>query len=261
MVACIAAARLVVYAFTANKYGYFRDELYMLACAEHLGWGYTDHPPMIALITWIARHTLGDSLWGLRLFPALAGIGTMFLTAAIARELGGRRFAQGLAALCILVAPVYLLLNYLLTLNAFEPLFWLGCAWAIILAIKRQEPKFWLLFGLLAGLGLMNKYSTLVFGFGIAVGLVLTPARRFLASKWFWIGGALALPAVVLEMGGHLAGPHNWIDPTLSNWIQLAFATPVVLWAGWPFFVRGWQSLLTRNLNMFTLIAMGTGVA
>jgi Cu+-exporting ATPase len=66
---------------------------------------------------------------------------------------------------------------------------------------------------------------------------------------------------VVLEMGGHLAGPHNWIDPTLSNWIQLVFATPVVLWAGWPFFVRGWQSLLTRNLNMFTLIAMGTGVA
>lgn len=77
----------------------------------------------------------------------------------------------------------------------------------------------------------------------------------------FWIGGALALPAVVLEMGGHLAGPHNWIDQTLSNWIQLVFATPVVLWAGWPFFVRGWQSLLTRNLNMFTLIAMGTGVA
>ncbi|MDH2399627.1 heavy metal translocating P-type ATPase [Bradyrhizobium sp. SSUT18] len=80
-------------------------------------------------------------------------------------------------------------------------------------------------------------------------------------TRRFWIGGALALPAVALEMGGHLAGPHNWIDPALSNWIQLVFATPVVLWAGWPFFVRGWQSLLTRNLNMFTLIAMGTGVA
>lgn len=80
-------------------------------------------------------------------------------------------------------------------------------------------------------------------------------------TRRFWIGGALALPPVVLEMGGHLAGPHNWIDPTLSNWIQLVFATPVVLWAGWPFFVRGWRSLLTRNLNMFTLIAMGTGVA
>jgi Cu+-exporting ATPase len=62
-------------------------------------------------------------------------------------------------------------------------------------------------------------------------------------------------------MGGHLVGGHGWVDPTLSNWIQFAFATPVVLWAGWPFFVRGWQSLVTRNLNMFTLIAMGTGVA
>src|SRR4051794_5569732 len=80
-------------------------------------------------------------------------------------------------------------------------------------------------------------------------------------TRRFWIGGALALPAVVLEMGGHLADPHNWIDATLSNWIQLVFATPVVLWAGWPFFVPGWPSLLTRNLNMFTLIEIGTGVA
>lgn len=80
-------------------------------------------------------------------------------------------------------------------------------------------------------------------------------------TRRFWIGLALSAPAVVLEMGGHLVGGHGWVDPTLSNWIQLAFATPVVIWAGWPFFVRGWQSLLTRNLNMFTLIAMGTGVA
>jgi len=80
-------------------------------------------------------------------------------------------------------------------------------------------------------------------------------------TRRFWVGLVLALPAVVLEMGGHLAGGHGLIDQTLSNWIQLVFATPVVVWAGWPFFVRGWQSLLTRNLNMFTLIAMGTGVA
>jgi Cu+-exporting ATPase len=80
-------------------------------------------------------------------------------------------------------------------------------------------------------------------------------------TRRFWIGLVLSLPAVVLEMGSHLLGGHGWIDQTLSNWIQLVFATPVVLWAGWPFFVRGWQSLLTRHLNMFTLIAMGTGVA
>src|SRR5438477_8753180 len=80
-------------------------------------------------------------------------------------------------------------------------------------------------------------------------------------TRRFWIGLVLSLPAVVLEMGAHLAGGHGWVDQTLSNWIQFAFATPVVLWASWPFFVRGWQSLMTRNLNMFTLIALGTGVA
>ncbi len=80
-------------------------------------------------------------------------------------------------------------------------------------------------------------------------------------ARRFWIGLALSVPPVVLEMGGHLVGGHGLIDQTLSNWIQLVFATPVVLWAGWPFFVRGWQSLVTRNLNMFTLIAIGTGVA
>ncbi len=80
-------------------------------------------------------------------------------------------------------------------------------------------------------------------------------------TRRFWIALALALPVVALEMAGHLADDHGLIDPTLSTVIQLAFATPVVLWAGWPFFVRGWQSLRTRNLNMFTLIAIGTGVA
>jgi Cu+-exporting ATPase len=79
-------------------------------------------------------------------------------------------------------------------------------------------------------------------------------------TRRFWMGLTLALPVFALEMGGHVFGMHVF-DRQISNWIQLALATPVVLWAGWPFFVRGWQSLLTRNLNMFTLIAMGTGVA
>src|SRR6476620_3081124 len=90
-----------------------------------------------------------------------------------------------------------------------------------------------------------------------------TPPNPELAdmTRRFWIGLALSVPPVVLEMGSHLVGGHGWIDPTVSNWIQLIFATPVVVWAGWPFFVRGWQSLVTRHLNMFTLIAIGTGVA
>jgi Cu+-exporting ATPase len=80
-------------------------------------------------------------------------------------------------------------------------------------------------------------------------------------TRRFWIGLMLTLPVFTLEMGAHVVGAHNWVEPILSNYVQFAFATPVILWAGWPFFVRGWQSLITRNLNMFTLIAMGTGVA
>ncbi len=80
-------------------------------------------------------------------------------------------------------------------------------------------------------------------------------------KRRFWIGLALALPVFVIEMGSHVLNLHMLIGETLSNWIQLILATPVVLWAGWPFFVRGWQSLVTRHLNMFTLVAMGTGVA
>ena len=80
-------------------------------------------------------------------------------------------------------------------------------------------------------------------------------------TRRFWIGLVLTIPVFTLEMGAHVIGAHSWVDPKLSNYIQFVFATPVVLWAGWPFFVRAWQSLVTRNLNMFTLIAMGTGVA
>ncbi|MBM6595372.1 heavy metal translocating P-type ATPase [Microvirga pudoricolor] len=80
-------------------------------------------------------------------------------------------------------------------------------------------------------------------------------------TRRFWIGLVLSIPVVALEMGGHLTGLSHYIGQQTSNWVQMVLATPVVLWAGWPFFVRGWQSVVTRNLNMFTLIAMGTGVA
>src|SRR5215203_2260695 len=80
-------------------------------------------------------------------------------------------------------------------------------------------------------------------------------------KRRFWIGLVVTLPVVALEMGGHLTGLTHYLSLSTSNWIQMFLATPVVLWGGWPFFARGWQSLLTRNLNMFTLIAMGTGVA
>lgn len=192
LVLCISASKLLVHLYAGRHYGYFVDELYYLACSRHLDWGYVDQPPLIAVIAWSARALLGDSLPAIRFFPAVAGAAEVALTALIARELGGKRFAQGLAALAVLVAPAILAADNLLTMNAFEPLFWMGCAYLFIRIVKTGNQKLWIWFGILSGVGLENKYSMLIFGAGIVFGLLLTPQRRALANRWLWIAGALA---------------------------------------------------------------------
>jgi 4-amino-4-deoxy-L-arabinose transferase-like glycosyltransferase len=191
-VAAIAAAKLLIHLYANRYYGYFVDELYYLACSRHLDWGYVDQPPLIALIAWFARLLFGDSLSAIRFFPALAGTAEVALTALIARDLGGKLFAQALAAISILAAPALLLGDNLLTMNAFEPLFWMGCAYILIRIVKTGNQRLWIWFGILAGLGLENKYSMLIFGAGIVAGLLLTPQRRALSSPWLWIAGAIA---------------------------------------------------------------------
>ncbi len=200
-VLAIAAVKLAVHLYAGRHYGYFIDELYYLACSRHLDWGYVDQPPLIALITWLVRLSIGDSLAAIRLLPALAGTGEVILTALLARELGGNRFAQVLSAIIVLVAPGILGGNNLLTMNAFEPLFWVGCAYLLVRLVRTENPKLWIWFGLLAGIALENKYSMLIFGTGIVIGLALTPQRRLLASRWLWISGLIAalifLPNVI----------------------------------------------------------------
>ena len=188
----IAAAKLGLHLYAGQRYGYFVDELYYVACARHLNWGYVDQPPLIALIAKIAIAVLGDSLLAIRIPAALAGAGTVVIAGMIARELGGSRFAQGLAALCVTLAPGVLALDHFLSMNALEPLFWMGCAYLLIRIIRTGNPKLWLWFGAVAGVGLLNKHSMLIFGFGIVVGLVLTRESKWLRSSWFWAGGAIA---------------------------------------------------------------------
>ena len=188
----IAVLKLLVHLYAGRHYGYFVDELYYLACSRHLAWGYVDQPPLIAGVAWAGRMGLGESLPAIRFLPALAGTGLVVLTALITRELGGRRFAQVLAALAVVVAPGILALHNLLSMNAFEPLFWMGCAWLLIRMVNTGNDKLWIWFGVLAGFGLENKYSMLIFGAGAVLGLLLTPARRLLASRWLWVGGAIA---------------------------------------------------------------------
>ena len=155
----IVATKLLVLLYASRNYGYFIDELYYIACSDHLDWGYVDQPPLVALITKIARLLFGDSLQGIRFFSALAGAAKVLLTGIIARELGGNRFAQILAALAVLVAPGFLAIDNLLSMNSFEALIWTACAYVLIRIINTANQKLWIWFGLLAGIGLENKYS------------------------------------------------------------------------------------------------------
>ena len=178
---------------TAARYGYFRDALYFLACSHHLAFGYVDLPPLVPFLAWMARHTLGTSLYGLIFWPALAGAGRILLLAAFARELGAKRFGVALAAALAATPAVWWVIDHQFAMNAFEPLFWTGCAYVVVRMIHTQNAKLWLAFGVVAGLGLENKYSIAVFAFALLVGLLLTPQRKLLFTPWLFAGGAVAL--------------------------------------------------------------------
>jgi hypothetical protein len=208
IVLAIALGRLVLHLATASRYGYFGDELYFLACGEHLDWGYVDQPPLVGVVAWLVRKTLGTSLLAVRLPSALAGSALVVLAGLLARELGGGRFAMALSAAATAFALVFVAMSYLFTMNAFEPLFWTGCAYLLARIMRTGNERLWPWFGLVAGLGLQNKYSMAVYGAGLAAGVLLTPARRMLAGPWIWLGGLVAglvfLPNVIWNVR------HGW---------------------------------------------------
>jgi hypothetical protein len=193
LLAGLAAVKLLVQFAGINHYGFFRDELYYMACGEHLAWGYVDQPPLIAFVAWLARHLFGPSMVSMRLFPVLAGAAVVWITGVLARELGGGLLAQFLAATAILLAPANLAFDSFLSMNAFEPLFWLLCAWIVVRVVKGSSPRLWLVFGVVAGIGLENKHSMLVFGFALTAGLLLSGEYRLFRSKWIWLGALVAL--------------------------------------------------------------------
>jgi len=188
----LALAKFLFHCYFNNRYGYFRDEFDYMACGDHLAWGYVDQPPLAPFLIKICRLVLGDSLRSIRFLPALASSAGVILTGMITRELGGKRFAVVLSALAFVIVPVYLSNGSLFTTNFLEPLLWMGCAYFAILAIKRNEPRYWLWFGAVAGIGLEEKYSIAVFGMAIVAGLLLTEQRRVFAERWIYIGGAIA---------------------------------------------------------------------
>jgi len=213
VVALIALGAFAFLLATSRGYGIFRDELYYIACSEHLALGYVDHPPLSILLLWLVRRTLGDSLPALRCLASAAVATSVFLAGLIARELGGGRGAQVLAAVAVMCAPVLLAFGHFYSMNAFDLLFWTILVLLAVRILRRDQPRGWLLFGAVAGLGLENKYSVGFLVFGLVAGLLLTPQRRHLRSAWLWIGGALALVIFL---------PHLWWQ-VRTGWPSLEF--------------------------------------
>jgi hypothetical protein len=205
----IFAFQLATYA----GYGYFRDELYYVANGRHLGFGYVDHPPLIGLIAWFVERFLGTSLLALRLLPALAHGLTASITAGTAREMGGGSKAQATAAIAVGVAPIMLGLFGYFSMNAFDLLCWATLFWIAARYLRTGTEAWWLLFGLVAGLGLENKISVLFLGFGLACGLLLAGPRAAFRRPWLWAAGLLT---------GLLFVPHVWWQMA-NGWPTLEF--------------------------------------
>ncbi len=187
-----AALKLLLHALAITHYGYFRDELYYIACSKHLAWGYVDQPPFSIALLALNRALFGDSLVALRWLPAFSGAATVVMTGLLVRELGGRRFAQALACLCAVLPPVWLVVDHFFSMNAFDTCFWTLSALLLLRALTHERPATWIGLGVVLGLGLLNKTSMLWFAGGAFLGLVLTPHRKVLRTPWPWVAAAIA---------------------------------------------------------------------
>ena len=228
LVFILAIVALVLHFVGRNHYGFFRDELYYIACGNHLAFGYVDQPPLIAVIARVSSLLLGTSLSAFRFFPALASACLVVLSGWMTHELDGGRFAQGLACLAVLLAPIYLAFGSFLSMNAFEPVLWLACACILVRIQKGGDERLWVLFGAVGGIGLQNKHTMLMFGFAVVTGMMFARDWRQLRSKWFWVGGGLAffifLPNLIWE------AQHNWPQIEVVHNAQAIKNTPVSTW-------------------------------
>jgi hypothetical protein len=176
-----------------GPYTYFIDELYYLPCADHLAFGFVDHPPLSILILKVIRTLAGDSLPVLRLFPALCGAATILVVGLTARRLGAGLYGQALAAGAAMTGPIWQVMFSFYSMNSLDNLLW-ALTFLVLVELERQgEPRLWLAVGLLAGLALENKHTYILLLFGLGAALLLTRARHHLRSRWLWIGVAVAV--------------------------------------------------------------------
>lgn len=276
----IAFCLVLVHTLTNGQYGFHRDELATLDDARYLGWGYPAYPPVTPFIARFAMEIFGPTTVGVRFFAALAQAIVLVLTGLMARELGGGRWAQVVATVAVAISPVSLSCGALFQYVTFDYLCWVTIAYLVIRLLKSENPRWWLAVGVVAGLGLMTRYTMAFLLAALVGGILLTPARRYLRSPWLWAGAAAALliflPNLIWQF------QHDFISLELlrSNHARdirigrtdsylvgqlLTAANPVTapiwlagLWfyfrrkEGQPYKLIGWLYLLTFLLYLFT---------
>jgi hypothetical protein len=252
----LALLAVGIHALALGNYGYFRDELYYIVCAGRLDWGYVDHPPLSIALLAVIRAVFGDGLWAIRLPAVIAFAGAVFMAAMIARSLGGGRFAQAIAGIALLANPTAMGMASFYSMNAFDLLLWSALAWVLSETLRTGDARGWLLFGFLAGLGLLNKYSVGFLGGALVVAMLLTPYRNQFLRWQLWAGGALALllflPHILWQVRAgfptlefmYNASHHKNIDlpPHFYLLLQVIEMGPVnvflwtggAVWAFWP---------------------------
>jgi len=271
----------------ARRYGYMADELYFLACAEHPDWGYVDLPPMLPWLTWVVRHTIGSSLLAIRFYPALACGATVMLAAQLASELGGRRRAVVTAAVLVVLSPVVLGTGHILSTNALDYPLWLAAVLLLVRIEKTGQPRLWIAFGAVVGVALLHKYSLAFYLAPLLVGMLLTPWRRWLRTRWFWAGVAvlsiIVMPNILwqvdrgfpfLQLQHNIANNHRnvilspaqfiFAQALLANFLSFAFVIAGAVFFFTPpmerFRAFGW-AFLAYMLLMYALHAKDYQVA
>lgn len=208
----LGMVKLILHAATASRYGFHRDEFYYLAGGHHLAWGFVDHPPFVPAVALLSSTLFGATPAGLRVPVVLIGAATVVLAGVLARELGGGRFAQGIAALATLCAPLFLGASTMLQTVPFDQFWSLLLALGVVHAVRTGGAKPWLLTGLVLGIALLTKYTVLLLGAGLVAGLLFTNARAQLKTPWPWLAAVLALVLLLPNLVWQAA--HGW--PTLE---------------------------------------------
>jgi hypothetical protein len=240
-------------------YGIFRDEFYYLACTENMAWGYVDQPPFSVAMLWLNKQLFGDSLFAIRLLPAVIGAVVVFVAGLMAKELGGKKFSQVLASISVITAPLILGVNSNFSMNSFDLLFWTLAFYLIIHIVKEDNPKHWLLLGVVIGLGLLNKISVLWLGAGLVAGLTLTPHRKLFSTRKVWITAGIAslifLPHIIWQTAYGFPTLEFMKNAIINKYIEVSplkmFIEQVLTMNPWTFLI--WTSGLVYFLTSKTV--------